>query len=320
MRSVLVRSVLVRSVLVRSVLVRSVRRWLLPLGAAAAVALASLGTVWVAPAGAAETGAAATEAATADAALTGAATTAAPASAPRVIRAPKATLYRVDGRWVSMTCRGSGPIPVIFLAGGADPASNWDGIVAGLGPHVLTCAFDRPDVYPSQSVPGLLTPRRVSAMLEKTLAQAHLAGKVLLVGHSIGGLEARVFGAEHPDQVAGAVFLDPSEPAFMFDTGSDRAEFLGYNFDPVVSAHQVAAVTHWPDVPVFVLSHDPNWAVSTGQLTAAGQRQWAEGQEAYAHLSVHGTARAVPGASHLVYEDKPAVVVETIKEALGRAS
>ena len=236
-----------------------------------------------------------------------------------MIRAPKATLYRVGGRWVSMTCRGSGPIPVIFLAGGADPASNWDGIVAGLGPHVLTCAFDRPDVYPSQSVPGLLTPKRVSDTLEQTLAQAHLTGKVLLVGHSIGGLEARVFGAEHPDQVAGAVFLDPSEPDFMFDTGSDTAEFLGYNFDPRVSARQVAAVTHWPDVPVFVLSHDPNWAISTGQLTAAGQRQWAQGQMAYAQLSPQGTDHVVPGASHLVYEDKPAVVVATIKKALAKA-
>jgi triacylglycerol esterase/lipase EstA (alpha/beta hydrolase family) len=241
-------------------------------------------------------------------------------AARAVIRAPKATVYRVDGRSVSMTCRGSGPIPVVFLAGGADSSSSWHGIVAGLGRHVLTCAFDRPYVYPSQSVPGLLTPKRVSDTLEQTLAQAHLTGKVLLVGHSIGGLEARVFGAEHPDQVAGAVFLDPSEPDFMYDTASDSAEFLSYDFDPTVSAHQVAAVTHWPDVPVFVLSHDPKWAISTGQLTAAGQRQWAQGQEAYAHLSAQGTARAVPGATHLVYQDDPAVVVATIKKALARAA
>ncbi len=241
-------------------------------------------------------------------------------AAPSVVHAPTATVYQVDGRSISMTCRGSGRIPVVFLAGGADASSSWDSIVAGLGPHVLTCAFDRPDVYPSQSVLGLLTPQRVSDTLEQTLAEAHLTGKVLLVGHSIGGLEARVFGAEHPHQVAGAVFLDPSEPDFMYDTPSDSAEFLSYNFDPTVSAHQVADVTHWPDVPVFVLSHDPNWAVSTGELTAAGQHQWTLGQQAYAHLSAQGTARAVPGATHLVYQDKPAVVVTTIQKALGEAS
>lgn len=236
-----------------------------------------------------------------------------------MLKAPKATSYRANGRSVHMTCQGSGHIPVIFLAGGSDPGTNWDRIIAGLGPHVLTCAFDRPDVYPSQSVPGLLTPERVSDTLERTLAQAHLTGKVLLVGHSIGGLEARVFGAEHPDQVAGAVFLDPSEPDFITDTSSDTAEFLSYDFDPGVTSRQVAAVTRWPDVPITVLSHDPKWAVSTGQLTGAGQRQWAAGQEAYAKMSPHGTARAVSGATHLVYEDKPQVVVAAINKTLAAA-
>jgi pimeloyl-ACP methyl ester carboxylesterase len=238
------------------------------------------------------------------------------AAASSVIRAPKAITYRVNGRSVTMTCTGSGRIPVILLAGGSDPGTNWNGIIAGLGPHVLTCAFDRPDVYPSQSVPGLLTPQRVSQTLEQTLAQAHLDGKVLLVGHSIGGLEARVFGAEHPNQVAGAVFLDPSEPDFITDTSADATQFLSYDFDPSVTSRQVAAVTRWPDVPITVLSHDPKWAVSTGQLTVAGQRQWAAGQEAYAKLSPQGTARAVSGATHLVYEDKPQVVVAAINQTL----
>ena len=218
-----------------------------------------------------------------------------------------------------MTCRGSGPIPVIFLAGGSDPGSNWNGIIKALGPHVLTCAFDRPDVYPSQSVPGLLTPKRVSNALEQTLAKAHLTGKVLLVGHSIGGLEARVFGAEHPNQVAGAVFLDPSEPDFMTDTPSDRAQFLSYDFNPGLSSRQVAAVTQWPDVPITVLSHDPKWAVSTGQFTAAGQRRWAAGQKAYAQMSPQGTERAVPGATHMVYQDKPQVVVAATRQVLAAA-
>ncbi len=105
----------------------------------------------------------------------------------------------------------------------------------------------------------------------------------------------------------------------MTDTPGDTAEFLSYDFDPGLSARQVAAVTRWPDVPVTVLSHDPKWAVSTGQLTAAGQRRWAAGQKAYARLSPQGTARAVPGASHMVYQDKPHVVVAAIRQVLAAA-
>jgi hypothetical protein len=43
-----------------------------------------------------------------------------------------------------MPCEGQGTLTVVFLAGGGDPTSIWDGVVTALGPDVLTCRFDRP--------------------------------------------------------------------------------------------------------------------------------------------------------------------------------
>jgi pimeloyl-ACP methyl ester carboxylesterase len=48
--------------------------------------------------------------------------------------------------------------------------------------------------------------------LHSALAKADIPGPYVLVGHSYGGAVARVFIAEHPDEVAGIVLVDPRHP------------------------------------------------------------------------------------------------------------
>jgi pimeloyl-ACP methyl ester carboxylesterase len=45
------------------------------------------------------------------------------------------------------------------------------------------------------------------------LQAARLPGPYILVAHSLGTLDARVFMARHPDRVAALILLDPSENA-----------------------------------------------------------------------------------------------------------
>jgi pimeloyl-ACP methyl ester carboxylesterase len=143
------------------------------------------------------------------------------ASSPSPITAPTTTTYTVGGRPVTMVCQGTGSVPVVFQAGGDDPGARWDPLVAALGPDVLTCVFDRPGVGASAPHPAPLTPRGVAKTLAAVLKQAHIGRRVVLVGHSIGGLNALVFGAAYPKNVAGAVLFDPSEAAFFQATHAE---------------------------------------------------------------------------------------------------
>jgi pimeloyl-ACP methyl ester carboxylesterase len=250
----------------------------------------------------------------------GSSTTAASSTTlPPLISAPTRTEYLVKGRAVSMVCKGRGRVPVVFQAGGDDPGTVWDGLVTALGPNVLTCVFDRPGVSPSAPSPTLLTPRSVANTLAATLAQAHVGPRVILVGHSLGGINVLVFGADHPDQVAGAVLFDPSEADFSESIHGDSL-IAGYGYAPQAEYAQIRAVTRWPNVPLVVLSRDPAKAVADNQDTAAQEQIWVAGARKYAALSREGTRVVVPGASHYVYLDAPKVAAGAIRTVLAHVA
>jgi pimeloyl-ACP methyl ester carboxylesterase len=236
---------------------------------------------------------------------------------PSPITAPTTTSYTVDGRSVSMACKGTGAVPVVFLAGGDDAGTRWDDLVAALGPDVLTCVFDRPGVGASEPSLTPSTPRQIAKTLAAVLKQVHLGRRVVLVGHSIGGLNALVFGATHPKKVAGAVLLDPSQSKFFRAAGAEPI-LESYGYDPAAIYDEIDAVKKWPSVPLIILSRDTEKAVTDGQSTAELEDVWDAGSKRYAHLSSKGRLVVVPGATHYVDVDAPEAALDAINEVLAR--
>lgn len=183
--------------------------------------------------------------------------------------APTKTSYEVDGRAVTLACKGRGRIPVVFQAGGDDAGTIWDPLISALGSDILTCVFDRPGVALSAPATTPLTPRSIEQTLATTLEQAHLGPRVVLVGHSIGGLNSLVFGSLYPNHVAGAVLFDPSQADF-FELTSSAPILAHFGYQPDAVYSQIRAVTHWPAVPLVVLSRDSAKAVADQQATGSG--------------------------------------------------
>jgi pimeloyl-ACP methyl ester carboxylesterase len=234
---------------------------------------------------------------------------------PPIVPAPRQRTYAVDGRAVALICRGRGRIPIIFQAGGTDRAVEWSKLVTALGPNVLTCVFDRPGVPPSAPLVAFTTPQAVARTLRATLALAHIGPRVILVGHSIGGIDSIAFGSAFPQQVVGAVLLDPTVPAFI-TTAEGRLEFAHFGFAADKTAAQLRAITGWPSVPMIVLAHDPAKAIADKTFTGAQQRIWTAGEQRYARLSPRGSYRAVPHSSHYIQEDAPDVALAAIRQEL----
>lgn len=69
-------------------------------------------------------------------------------------------------------------------------------------------AYDRPGLGWSEDGRQPHDARHIAQQLHTGLQQAGVPEPYVFVGHSVGGLYARAFAAEYPDEVAGMVFVD----------------------------------------------------------------------------------------------------------------
>jgi pimeloyl-ACP methyl ester carboxylesterase len=118
--------------------------------------------------------------------------------------------YRVHLHVMSAEHTGG---PTIILEAGAMSASpQWFHIQPALAERYRVVAYDRPGMGWSDAAPEAFSPTRAATALHTALERAGIAGPYILVGHSLGGIFARVFAGQYPDDVVGMVLVDPSHP------------------------------------------------------------------------------------------------------------
>ncbi|MFD1505251.1 alpha/beta fold hydrolase [Georgenia yuyongxinii] len=145
------------------------------------------------------------------ASLGGMAETVALASDPRTQAMP-GDVYDVGGRRLHLDCTGSGSPTVVLQSGQGEMSSSWGLIAPAVAATTRVCAYDRAGQGWSEDAPQLQDGLAAAADLHALLAQAGEHGPYVLVGHSIGGAYAMTYAARYPDDVAGMVELDSSDP------------------------------------------------------------------------------------------------------------
>jgi pimeloyl-ACP methyl ester carboxylesterase len=102
--------------------------------------------------------------------------------------------------------------PTIILdVSAAQPSSIWAWIAQDLSATYRVVAYDRPGMAWSANVPGRDAQSAADA-LGRALERSGIGPPYVVVGHSFGGLSARVFAAEHRDEIRGLVLLDTTHP------------------------------------------------------------------------------------------------------------
>lgn len=115
-----------------------------------------------------------------------------------------------DGRRLNFRCSGQGSPTVILEGGYAATSLAWTRVRAQVEKTNRVCTYDRAGY--GFSDPGPL-PRDGAAIardLDRGLRAARIGGPFILVGHSAGGLYARLFSNRRPLEVVGMVLVDPS--------------------------------------------------------------------------------------------------------------
>ena len=115
------------------------------------------------------------------------------------------------GRSLNLVCMGSGPKTVLFDAGGSDWSVIWALVQPEVARHARACAYDRAGLGYSDPAPGARTPVAIVEDMHALIEAAGLQRPLILVGHSLGGFNAKLYAALYPEDVAGLVLIDPSE-------------------------------------------------------------------------------------------------------------
>ena len=121
---------------------------------------------------------------------------------------------RVDiggGRKLNLFCIGTGAQTVLFDAGGSDWSVIWGLVQPEVAKRVRACSYDRAGLGYSDSAAGPRSPMAVADDLKALIAAAKLKTPLILVGHSLGGFNVKLYAALYPEDVAGLVLVDPSE-------------------------------------------------------------------------------------------------------------
>jgi pimeloyl-ACP methyl ester carboxylesterase len=130
------------------------------------------------------------------------------------------------GRKLNLVCMGQGEPTVVFDSGGFDPAFSWALVQPAVAKRTRACSYDRAGIGYSDPSPRPPTPANVVDDLHALLEKADIKGPVVVVGHSLGGFNMKLYAATYPKDVAGLVLVDPSEERGLERVGEAmRAKF-----------------------------------------------------------------------------------------------
>ncbi|HEX8763555.1 MAG TPA: alpha/beta hydrolase [Candidatus Acidoferrum sp.] len=111
---------------------------------------------------------------------------------------------------LSLNCVGKGSPTVILDSGLGVPAAGWDLVMPDVAKFARVCSYDRAGYGWSSAGPRPRTSEQIVKELHALLAASGEKGPFVLVGHSFGGYDVRVYAGKYPADVAGLVLVDTS--------------------------------------------------------------------------------------------------------------
>jgi pimeloyl-ACP methyl ester carboxylesterase len=109
---------------------------------------------------------------------------------------------------LNIDCSGNGSPTIILDSGMGVPAMSWRDIQSDVAKFSRVCSYDRAGYGWSEVGPKPRTSRQIAHELRALLDAAKEKGPYIMVGHSYGGYNVRVFTGMYPADVLGMVLVD----------------------------------------------------------------------------------------------------------------
>ncbi len=243
----------------------------------------------------------------------------------------------IGGLSLHIHCIGEG-VPIVVLDSGLGLTGEaWDDVQPAVGRFTRVCAYDRAGRGYSSPAPKPHPNRQMAQELSVLLERAGQRGPYVLVGHSMAGMNARLFASEHPDRVAGMVLVDavgdgqPSRYWALLPDASmaelrDMLDKLpeGLDLDTWVAgfADMRGSSRSIGNVPLVVLTRgreDPPPRAASPEEAAKLRVAWQEMQTDLAKLSTNAAHVTAPNSGHNLQWEAPRLVVGAIHQVVNAA-
>jgi pimeloyl-ACP methyl ester carboxylesterase len=266
-------------------------------------------------------------------------------------------LIDVGGHFMHIRCQGEG-LPVVVLdAGLGGASSDWRKVQPELAATNRTCVYERAGYGRSDSGPLPRTSGRIAAELRTLLMLADLPPPYLLVGHSFGGFNVRLFAGLFPGDTAGVVLVDSPHEAqadALFEQGilgfldpkgwlrslwspdllsslpaesAAIAEMLGMRAKTWYSILNEAAAFDASAQELQatpIPSHVPLGVLMHGRRIfpegAIGdglEQDWLRANQELVRAQRQGHFAVAPQSGHLIHAEQPELIVDMVQKVLG---
>ena len=121
-------------------------------------------------------------------------------------------LVDVGGRRMHIDCTGQGSPAVILESGLGDSFVSWHKVQPQIANFTRVCSYDRAGLGYSDSSPLPRTSDVIAKELHALLHAAGVSPPYILVGHSMGGFDVRLYASLYRSEVVGMVLVDASHP------------------------------------------------------------------------------------------------------------
>ena len=119
------------------------------------------------------------------------------------------------GYSVETQSRSGGLPTLVFLNGTESLLEDWNQVIKKLPATQAYIAYNRPGLGRSENISGERDAKTIAHELKDLLRSAGISAPYILVGHSMGGIYARMFYHLYPSEVKGLVLVDASHEKRM---------------------------------------------------------------------------------------------------------